>query len=294
MKIVATMPMRNEQCFIGLTLRALLMWVDEVVLLDHASEDRSAEICRAIAEEHPGRLHVLSEDHPEWQEMRHRQRLLELARWLGATHIAMVDADEVLTGNLLGSIRDIFATLKPGHVLKLPWICLARELDRYYASGPWSGAWVDCGFGDTPAAHWAARNGYDFHHRPPMGGAWQPLLKGSQPVEQFGAGLMHLQFLDARRLRAKQALYKMTEVLRWPGREPVSVVDARYNHAVYGSDPTKQKRGVVDLASWWSPYADLMDHLDLSIAPWQEAECRRLWMEYPGRFTGLDLFGVAA
>src|ERR1039458_4570452 len=144
MKLVATMPMRNEQWCVGVALRALLHWVDEVVVLDHASTDRSGEIVRQIAGENPGRVLILSESNPEWQEMRHRQWMLEEARLRGASHVVMVDADELLTGNLLDSIRGFIGGLPAGSILQLPWVCLARSLDRFYAAGIWYNNWVCC------------------------------------------------------------------------------------------------------------------------------------------------------
>jgi glycosyltransferase involved in cell wall biosynthesis len=51
MKIVTIMPVRNEAWCLGLTARAALMWCDELVILDHASTDRTAEIASEIAGE---------------------------------------------------------------------------------------------------------------------------------------------------------------------------------------------------------------------------------------------------
>ena len=59
MKIVATIPVRNEDWCLGLTLRALLRWVDSVVVLDHASTDGTREILAEVDAEHPGRLATL-------------------------------------------------------------------------------------------------------------------------------------------------------------------------------------------------------------------------------------------
>ena len=100
---------------------------------------------------------------------------------------------------------------------------------------------------------------------------------------------MHLQHVRWDALLAKQALYQMIEVIRWPGREDPREIASKY-------------RGTVDEAGlertdappeWWAPYADIMHHLHLDREPWQAAECRRLW-DIHGAYTfrGLDLFGV--
>lgn len=290
MKIVCTMPVRNEDWVVGLSARAVLRWVDHLVVLDHASTDRTSAILAAVADEHPGRVTVLVEGKPVWEEMRHRQRMLDTARELGATHIAMVDADEVLSGNLLGTIRGLIEQMPAIATMQLPWRCLRGSIRTVMTSGIWGGASACMAFEDGPECYWSSahREGYDFHHRQPMGRPWIPYA----PIAMLSGGLMHLQFVGARRLLAKQALYKMTEAVRWPGREPASGINARYDHAVYGAQGS---RVAETPASWWAAYGNLLGHLNLcdDEAPWQELECRRLWREHgPEPFTGLDLFGV--
>jgi hypothetical protein len=236
--------------------------------------------------------------------MAQRQMLLDAARKSGATHIAIVDADEILTANLLPSIRSWCESTAPGQILQLPWVCVRGEAD-YHATGIWSEQQVSTSFLDAPHLHWssAGRGGYDFHHRHPMGQHMEPRRMLAH-VSQ--GGLMHLQFASDRRLRAKQALYKLTESLRWPGREvnQLQAVDERYNPAVYGQHTTPGSRSEVHPSAsaglanmkpeWWSAYANLMQYYRPDAEPWQEAEVRRLVAEHGrDRFAGLDLFGVA-
>jgi hypothetical protein len=266
----------------------MLLWVDEVVILDHASTDRTPEIISEVAAENPGRVHAFRDDNPEWQEMRHRQFLLDEARKLGATHVVLCDSDEVLTGNLLPTIRSLMPA--PGTLLQLPWACLARGIDRYYTSGVWFNNWVSTAFVDQPWLGWssAGRGGYDFHHRHPMG-RHMPTV---QPVKQKQGGLMHLQFVDERRLRAKQALYQVTEHIRWPGRETPAQLAYKYGRAVYESDPSKYSTEACP-AEWWAPYAHLMKHLELGGEPWQLASIRSAIAEQGiERFKSLALFGT--
>ncbi len=297
------MAARNEQWVLGLTARAALMWLDALVILDHASTDMTREIAWDVASEFPGRVVVINEDNPVWEEMRHRQKMLEQARLMEATHICYIDADEILTGDLLPVIRGLFAAIPPNSLLQLPWLQLRGSIGQVHVSGPWAvGQNASLGFVDNPLLHWSSENrgGYDFHHRQPMGKPlvpWTPL--GANALRR--SGLMHLQFVSGRRLRAKQALYKMTEILRWPGREPnqIRAVNERYNLAVYGgytADALKTMHltlGPVPLDQWWKPYTDLMKYFDPHMVPWQEAECLKLLEEHgPQKFVGLDLFGI--
>ena len=288
MKIVATMPVRNEDWCIGLTLRALLRWVDSVVVLDHASTDGTRQILAEIDAEHPGRVAVMTECNPVWEEMRHRQSMLDRARIEGATHIVMVDADEVLTANLVPDIRRAIAAIPRRCTFQLPWHCLRWSIQRYHHQGAWGRADVSVGYEDGPAACWKAEGGYDFHHRHPCGWPFVPF----RPIRRDEGGLMHLQFVSDRRLRAKQALYLLTERLRWPGRLPAAALNAMYGLSVYDEGTATANLAPVP-PEWWAGYEDLMQHLHPAAEPWQEREARRLYAEHgAAKFEGLDLFGV--
>ena len=284
--ICGLMLARNEDWIIGLSARAALLWCDHLIVLDHCSTDRTHDILIEIYNEHPGRVSIMYEPDPVWKEMQYRQSMLDLARRRGAKHIVVIDADEVLSGNLLDSVRPAIKAISPGQSLEPPWVGIRESIHKYHANGIWGTNWVSMAFLDRPHYNWTARAGYDFHHRRPMGEAMHSL----RPWKQGEGGLMHLQFVSDRRLRAKQAAYKMQEVLRWPGREPVEAVDGRYNPAVYGT-PGDRMETVPH--AWWQPYARWMEHLNVDAEPWQERQCRE-WMAEHGRerFKGLDLFGV--
>jgi hypothetical protein len=284
MKLVSITPVRNEGWVLGLSLRALLRWVDEAVVLVHASTDDSLEIASRVAAE-TGRVTIRVEDDPVWREMEHRQRLLELARSRGATHIAPVDADEVLTGDWLRRIRGQLTELPMGRFASIPMRNLHRSIYRYRSdAGIWGKrAGTMLAFRDAPSLCWSAVNGYDHHHRAPSGSRQGPRLVD-------GGGLMHLQFASWRRLTAKHALYKMVERIRWP-HKAVAEIDRLYSLALNESGA---ETAAVP-AAWWAPYADLLPHLRLDAEPWQEREARRLWdVHGPAPFERLNLFRVVS
>ena len=283
MNLVACMLCRNEAHEIGLTARAALLWCDALVVLNHASTDETLGILTEIARDtERGRLVVLHEPDPIWYEARHRQRMLMEARALKATHVAIVDADEVLTGNLLQRIRDAAEALRPGEILQPHWTCLARSLDRWYTSGVWGDNWVSCVFRDDPQYHWTAPQGYDFHHRHPFS---QRPLHTVRPFAKGDGGLMHLQFVNERRLRAKQFLYCLVERERWPRMRGPQAVSATYGRAVFESDPATTTTAAVP-AGWWA-YPDLMRHLRMDGPIWQEQECERMLAANPSLAHGL-------
>lgn len=298
MKLVGLMAVRNEDWVVGFSLRAALLWCDEVVVLLHSCNDRSQEIVRQVFAENK-RIRVMTNYGPEWHEMQHRQAMLEWARRYGATHIAIVDADEVLVGDscvsdirttdIYSGIRQYIASLSKGQMLRLPLYNLRGDIGTYHANGVWGNRWVSLAFRDTPAAHWS---GDKFHAREPEGVKWE----NWNPIKQLQGGVLHLWGTSERRLRAKHAWYKITERLRWPDK-PVIGIDDLYSLAIKGSQtnaaygtPATWTYETVP-AEWLSPYADLTRYLDLNAVPWQEEAIRRAIAQHGReRFAGLDLF----
>jgi hypothetical protein len=289
MKIVSLTPLRNEDWIVGFSLRALLRWVDAAVVLLHACTDETEHIVAETKREFPDRLTVLHETNDRWDEMAHRQRLLDNARILGATHIAMFDADEVLTGNLLPSIRQHVEALAPREMLTLPGYNLRRGIDRYHANGVWGERWFSAVFGDDPSLRW---DGDQFHHRAPIGD-----LQERHSVTHGAGGILHFWGASERRLLARHALYKVVETLRWPSKSREEI-DQYYNQSVVGRPWMDESPAQWTFApvpdDWLSPYRDLLPFLHLDREPWQEEQVRLLVAQYGReRFDGLDLFGLA-
>ncbi len=285
MRLIALMPVRNEGWVLGLSARVALLWCDELVILLHACTDNSAAIAEEIQNEHRGRVHLLVEPEDKWDEMRHRQELLCGARAFGASHIALVDADEVMTGNITAFKTEEYMKLDARMVLQFPLYNTRGSHMRYHLNGTWGQRWVTTAFVDDMRLHW---RGDTFHKREPQGLNLQPW----RPIQQGSGGVIHLWGASERRLRAKHALYKMTETLRWPHKSKLQI-DAYYNQAM------QEQPGGWKLAQmpeeWWKPYEEMgwMKCLELDAAPWQENKCQELLAEHGApRFIGLDLFGV--
>lgn len=284
MRLIALTPCRNETWICGLSLRVALLWCDEVVVLNHASTDATGEILDDLAREYPGRVTVLTESDGTWREMAHRQRLLEAARERGATHCAIVDADEILTGDLLPVIRGAIESLAPGEYLRTRMFCMWRSPYQYRQDASvWSNR-RDFGlaFRDKPGLCWRTAAGYDHHHREPYG-----ITHGGVFLNTTG-GVMHMQFADWRRLVAKHANYKALERVRWPEKS-VAEIDRIYSMAL-----DERGIGLANApAEWWEPYRAWLKYLKTGEEPWQETEVRRLLTECgPQMFAGLNLYGV--
>jgi hypothetical protein len=285
MKLVGLTICRNEEWVIGFTLRAALRWCDEMVVLDHASTDGTPEILKKVVDEHPGRVTVIREDNPVWEEMTHRQRTLDEGRKRGGHCFAIVDADEVLTANLIPLVRPMVEALNPGDVLNLPMICPWRSVDRYRDDDScWSRGVLTLAFRDNGRMYWrSAEDGYDHHNRVPKNGSG--ILKTPYTAKDHG-GVMHLQFAHWRRLRAKHYWYRMMETIRWPGRETPDELNKKYDEALDEKDlKTKPCH-----PTWLTGFADLLPHLDSESKPWHEDEIKTIWKRFGSDpFRGLDL-----
>jgi glycosyltransferase involved in cell wall biosynthesis len=287
-KTVALMKVRNEEWVLGCSLPAALLAADEVVILDHASTDRTPAIIERTAELYAGRIHRLTHDDPEWTEAAIQQRMLDAGREAGGTHFLIIDADEVITGNILFALRNWLHALRPGQGLATPWIAMWNSLDHYRDDeSVWGRNFNLLGFRDGPNIRYAGDDdGYDLHTRWPRGLEGENFCRLTSPHE---GGVMHLQFANRRRLVAKHAWYKMTETVRFPGRKPAEEIDALYNQALDETGLQRTHAG----RDWWAPYRSLIREINMEVAPWHEEACREMWAEHGAEtFDRLELWGV--
>jgi len=291
MNLVGLMLVRNEQWVIGASIRAALQWCDQVVLYADRCTDMTMETA-AHADlgfgggKPTGRIMAVWHDEPAkvWNEMDLRQQTLLIGRRMGGTHFAIIDADEILTANLLPAVRSWFLDLKPRQQLQVPMVPVWDSIEKYRSERC---AWtyrndLTLGFKDDPALTWQPReDGYHHHSRPPAGIEGEPL----RPINWGDGGVLHLQFANKRRLLAKHVLYRMVDHLRWPLRRSVAQLNRIYDEAL------QQAGELTDVpADWWGTHRK--DLIDVGDEPWQEKEIARLLVEH-GRtaFMGLDLKG---
>lgn len=265
MRLIATIPMRNEGWIIGYTLRAALRWADAVVILEHACTDDTREVLSQIGQESPAQIIRWVEHNPDWNEADYRQRMLSIARGFGATHLAIIDADEAFTANL--DPRAIASGLRPGECARLPWLCCWRSFDRYRCDDSTFGrARVPVLVCDAPhLTHRAGPGDYQLHSRVPHG------CVVSDRLERADGGVLHYQHAEWRRLLAKQAWYEMVELLRY-GRI----------HADYAAACDERGLETVEVPPAWRN-AD-QRYIVAGQEPWQLAEIRRL-LDAHGRAT---------
>lgn len=281
MKLIGLMPARNEEWIIGLSLSVALRYCDEMIVSDHGSTDATREVIEQVSREHPGRVHLIEDDSAHWSEMRIRGKLLHAARERSATHIALIDADEIISANLLPRIREIYRQgCIAGFAMRLPMISPWAGMERFRTDGAFR-APLHAGFALTPSLSYEIpASGYELHGRIPS-------RLHDLPMQADG-GVMHMQFCSLRRLRAKAVWYKMNEVLRHPGRIDVAELNKQYDWAL-SPGPTETMRD-----EWFAPYQGLAaTYLNPDAEPWQEEEIAAMLDEHgPERFAGIETHGL--
>lgn len=284
MRIVGTMLAKREGWVLEAAVAAAAEWCDALVLLLHDSPGIDGCTASRACAAHGCDLTVIQEVGRDWPEMEHRQRALDVARSLGATHVGIIDADEILTAPLRGAwIRELMDRLAPGEVLDVPMVAPWRSLGRYRTDPcVWTRSKITVGFRDAHGLSWdPAGDGYQHHARPPAG------CTGRQVGRPGGSGgVMHLQWAEWRRVQAKHALYQVREALTWPGRRENA--DLRRMYTMATDEAGLALRAIP--RAWWGPERSA---ITMGTEPWQEREARRMAARAePGQLDGLELFGL--
>jgi Glycosyl transferase family 2 len=289
-KVIALTAIRNEDWVLGLSLRVSLSYCDAVVITDHGSADRTAQIIDEAQSEFPHReISIRRTSDTEWMEMDIRQEMLDRGRRLGGTHFVIVDADEVPTGNLFSGLRELALKPAPGCFVALPMIATYHSANRFRWDGPWGDAsripWAFC---DSAALRWKIADPYQLHRRTPF----KAVNGGLAVAGRDGGGLFHLQFVNKARLQSKAVWYKMTETLRYPGKRSPQDLNQIYDWTLREDAETE----IYDVPeSWWGPYAEMgwLRHFIPEAEAWQLHEARRLAGDHGLKvFAGLDLHGI--
>jgi glycosyltransferase involved in cell wall biosynthesis len=103
MKLVSISMVKNEEYWIWYALTSVAPHVDEILVFDNHSNDRTVEIVRSMP--HLGDKLVLYEGFGGDEEQENREATLAIARARGATHVLTLDGDEVYADDVLGFCR---------------------------------------------------------------------------------------------------------------------------------------------------------------------------------------------
>ena len=194
-------------------LRAASTWADVIVVLDQASEDGSAEIARSF-----DKVHVADYPHPTYDDPIRRGLLVDLARQLvpGPRVLVALDADEFMAADAWEQPEmRAFLAAPPGTLALMRWINLLPDEPRAWIPGDWTDFMlVDDG---------SAFRGEAMH------GPRLPAGPRSERVHLDEPKVIHLQYLDWNRMRAKQRWYQAQERIEYPRKRPIQIY-RQYHH----------------------------------------------------------------
>ena len=230
--ILCLTPVRNEAWILECFLRCASQWADQILVLDQASEDGSAEIAARFP-----KVRLLRNSSRAFDEPGRQRRLIAAAREVpGPRLLVALDADEILAASTLTgagwrSLRD----LAPGTVVLGSWMNLRPGLASAWEEGP-----------PRPLA--VLDDGSEHHgldiHSPRL-----PLPDGAPRIHAPEMVVLHYQYTAWDRMLAKQRWYQCLERLLHPDHHPIAVYRLYHHmHAV----PAAQERQV--RREWIAPY----------------------------------------
>ena len=216
MKIIALLPVKNEEWILRTSIPQLQRFADEILALYTPSTDRTAELLKSFGVQIKGQPYYPI-DYSLW-----RQMLLDWGRQRGGTHFIWLDADEAFTSNMAAEFRNYVSCLKPGQKLALQWLCLWKDARKYRRDGSvWSGLYKDFVFCDDGTSGFTG--GATLHEgRTP--GENTPANQIKLPLEK--GGVLHFQFVPFERFQMKQAFQRCREFSL--GQSSPAQVNAKY------------------------------------------------------------------
>lgn len=134
-KVVACMPVRDENWILEKTLTDLSTYVDEIVIVDDGSTDSTPQIIRsfkkvtAIHTNPPGTLPFNN-----GRESDNRNKTLQLARQRGADWICQVDADEIFEDRIGLELPNL---ISKGCSTKFRICHFFGDTDHFRVDGDW-------------------------------------------------------------------------------------------------------------------------------------------------------------
>ena len=133
MKLVALAMVKNEEYWVWYALTSVAPHVDEILLYDNHSTDRTLEVVHGM-EHLAGKLTVFGRFGGD-SEQRNREEMLLEARRRGATHVLFVDGDEVHSDATLGFCRRLLEMHEHTPALSDPPRNHMRPLDHTPTDG---------------------------------------------------------------------------------------------------------------------------------------------------------------
>lgn len=224
-KIIALLPVKNEQYYLPSYLKNVLPIVDKLIVIDDNSTDNGVNIIKNIAGEKASIHKNETEVKAGWAEFSIRQKLLELGREAGGEIFVILDADETFTTNFLPLARKVFNKLEVGQKLSLQWLACYKSSTHYIDDNSvWSNNFKDFAVRDDgKISHIDPKTtiGVGRTPGPNTDTNWLKLNN------KYGA-VLHYQFTNWNNFQLKQCWYRMNECLL-QGKQNVENINQKYS-----------------------------------------------------------------
>jgi len=143
-KLIACMPVRNEQWILSKTLTDLSTYVDEIVIVDDGSTDDTPEIIRSFPK--VTKIHTNppgTKPFGNGQESDNRNKTLQMARERNADWVLQIDADERFEPRFKDEIHNL---IDRGCSTKFRVLHFWEDTSQFRVDGEWGGFFRYCLF----------------------------------------------------------------------------------------------------------------------------------------------------
>lgn len=202
MKIIALLPVKNEEWILSTYIHSMKSVADEIIALDDNSIDNTRQILIDNG------VIVLESDNSTTVNMsQKRTLLLEEGRKRGGTHFIWLDADEIFSNNFIKDFKYFINKLKTGEKLILPWITLWKDSYRERIDGVWKENYKDVIVYDTPDL--------SFENKELSEGRTQGFNNKIIKLSRDEGAILHFQFVNFEDSQIKQAWYRCVELIQY-------------------------------------------------------------------------------
>lgn len=266
MKLVGLMVARNDAWILELSVKAALKWCDSVIVVNAGSKDRTQDVLLHLVKEHSDQLFsVLAPNGDKNSDL--MQLALDEARTKGATHIAILSPNEILTSNVI-CLRDVILTLELSTMVVLPSLFCWKNAQYYRDdTSTWSRIDVPVAFKDSAGISWKGTTDLE---RAPRGFQWTTL----RPVQRSAGGVVNLENVHWQRALAKHCLGEMKEILKRPSwKTPKSV------QKIHPLDEVGIRLSKIE-DEWYEGYKSLFKLVSTAERSFYEDEVSRVFQEH--------------